>query len=165
MFLFLLSFFRSITILVQLNLRTYKEGGGGWIPILLQVFLTFFCQTSARDIFSSCSFIPRAHFDLRSVVVSYWELDWMHSTGVGAVIKKLKAHFARHGSPCQLVSDNGRQFIAAEFQEFTRAWDTKHTPTSPYTSKANGNSSTGALEQSPYARLFHRISLSIAFCI
>ena len=89
----------------------------------------------------------------------------MHSTGVGAVIKKLKAHFARHGSPCQLVSDNGRQFIAAEFQEFTRAWDTKHTPTSPYTSKANGNSSTGAPEQSPYARLFHRISLSIAFCI
>ena len=40
----------------------------------------------------------------------------MHSTVVGAVIKKLKAHFARHGSPCQLVSDNARQFVAAEFR-------------------------------------------------
>ena len=67
----------------------------------------------------------------------YWELDRMHSTEAGAVIKKLKAYFARHGSPCQLLSDNGPQFVVAEFQEFTRTWDIKHTPF-PFTSKANG---------------------------
>ena len=78
----------------------------------------------------------------------------MHSTGVGAVIKKLKAHFARHGSPCQLVSDNGRQFVAAEFQEFTRAWNTKHTPTSPYTSKANGNSQSAPSNKAPLLDFF-----------
>lgn len=44
-----------------------------------------------------------------------------HSTEAGAVIKKLKAHFARHGSLCQLVSENGPQFDTAEFQNFKRA--------------------------------------------
>ena len=37
----------------------------------------------------------------------YWELDRLHSMDAGAVVKKLKSHFARHGSPCQLISDNG----------------------------------------------------------
>jgi len=53
-------------------------------------------------------------------------------------VKKLKAHFARHGSPCQLVSDNGPQFVAAEFQKMTKPWDIEHRVTSPYNSNANG---------------------------
>ena len=32
----------------------------------------------------------------------------------GAVVRKLKTHFARYGSSCQLVSDNGPQFVDAE---------------------------------------------------
>ena len=53
------------------------------------------------------------------------------------MVRKLKAHFARHGSPCQLVSDNGPQFVAAEFQNLTKEWDIEHRVTSPYNSKAN----------------------------
>ena len=68
----------------------------------------------------------------------YWEMDRLHSTEAGGVIKKLRAHFARHGSPCQLVSDNGPHLVAAEFQKFTSAWDIKHIPTSPQNSEANG---------------------------
>jgi len=68
----------------------------------------------------------------------YWELDRLHSTDAGAIIKKLKSHFSRYGSSCHLVSDNGTQFVAAEFCKFTRAWEIEHTPTSPYNSKANG---------------------------
>lgn len=45
----------------------------------------------------------------------YWELDRLQSTEAVAMIKKLMAHFSRHSSPCQLVSDNGPQFVAAEF--------------------------------------------------
>ena len=60
-------------------------------------------------------------------------MDRLHSKDAGAVIKKLKSHFARHGSPYLLVSDNGPQFAAAEFRKFT----IEHTPTSPYNSKAN----------------------------
>ena len=68
----------------------------------------------------------------------YWELDRLHGADAGVVVKKLKAHFDRHGSPCLLISDNGPQLIATEFQEFTRVWDIEHRPTSPYNSKANG---------------------------
>ena len=50
----------------------------------------------------------------------YWELDRVHNTDSGTVVRKLKAHFARHGSACQLVSDNGPQFVAAEFQKLTK---------------------------------------------
>ena len=32
----------------------------------------------------------------------------------GAVVRNLKTHFARYGSSCQLVSDNGPHFVAAE---------------------------------------------------
>ena len=67
----------------------------------------------------------------------YWELDRLHNTDSGTVVRKLKAHFARHGSPCQLVSDNGPQFVAAEFQKLTKEWDIEHRVTTPYNSKAN----------------------------
>ena len=53
------------------------------------------------------------------------------------MVRKLKNHFARHGSLCQLVSDNGPQFVAAEFQKLTKEWDIEHRVTSPYNSKAN----------------------------
>ena len=68
----------------------------------------------------------------------YWELDRLHNTDSGTVVRKLTAHFARHGSPCQLVSDNGPQFIASDFQKLTKEWDIEHMVTSPYNSKANG---------------------------
>ena len=53
------------------------------------------------------------------------------------MVRKLKNHFARLGSLCQLVSDNGPQFVAAEFQKLTKEWDIEHRVTSPYNSKAN----------------------------
>ena len=68
----------------------------------------------------------------------YWELDRLRNTDSGTVVRKLKAHFARHGSPCQPVSDNGPQSVAAEFQKLTKEWDIEHGVTSPYNSKANG---------------------------
>ena len=68
----------------------------------------------------------------------YWELDKLHRTDAETVVRKLKAHFARHGSPCQLVSDDGAQFTAAEFKRMTKTWDIEHSVTSPYNSKANG---------------------------
>ena len=53
---------------LKLNPRTYKGGGGA------VVFLTFFLddKTSAPKDFCSCSFIPRAHFETRLVMVSYY---------------------------------------------------------------------------------------------
>lgn len=44
----------------------------------------------------------------------------------------------QYSIPKELVSDNGPQFVSAEFCKFTQTWGIQHTPTSPYNSKANG---------------------------
>ena len=53
-----------------INPRTYKGeggGGGGCLPPAYEYFLSFVLddKTSAPDVFSSCSFIPWAHFEKR----------------------------------------------------------------------------------------------------
>ena len=51
------------------------KGGGG------VVFITFFLddKTSAPKVFCSCSFIPRAHFETRLVMVGYYGYEiWRH---------------------------------------------------------------------------------------
>ena len=55
------------------NPWTYK-GGGGVDATPLKVFLTFLLEgkTSAPDVFSSCWFIPCAHFESSSVMVSFY---------------------------------------------------------------------------------------------
>ena len=52
--------------------RTRGVGGGGGMPTPRKVFLSFFLEdkTSAPDVFSSCSFIPRTLFETSSVMVS-----------------------------------------------------------------------------------------------
>ena len=45
-------------------------------------FLIFFLEdeTSAPDVFSSCSFIPRAHFETSQVMVRYYDYEiWRHT--------------------------------------------------------------------------------------
>ena len=46
----------------------------------------------------------------------FFELDHVRSPSSVCVIRKLKAHFARHGIPKQLLSDNGSQFTSRDFQ-------------------------------------------------
>ena len=62
----------SFTRKVFLNPRTRTEGGGGVDATPHKVFLSFFLEdkTSAPDVFSSCSFIARADFEMSLVMVS-----------------------------------------------------------------------------------------------
>ena len=59
-----------------LNPGTYEGRGGGggtrWMPPP-RVFLSFLLEdkTLASDVFGSSSFIPRAHFESSSVIVSF----------------------------------------------------------------------------------------------
>ena len=70
---------------------------------------------------------------------NFWELDELGSTSTASkIIKKLKAHFARHGIPDEFVSDNGPQFTSDEFAEFASDWDFEHVTSSPHHSKSNG---------------------------
>lgn len=76
------------------------------------------------------------------VIVDYYsgffEVDQLRSTTSAAVIRKMKAHFARYGSPSVLVSDNGPQFSSEEFAKFTREWDFEHVTSSPGHAQSNG---------------------------
>ena len=68
----------------------------------------------------------------------YFEIDRLETTSSKAVIRKTKAHFARHGIPDIFISDNGPQFTSSEFREFTNSWGIEHYTSSPGHSKSNG---------------------------
>ena len=59
-----------------LNSRKYKwgGGGGGWLLPPSEVFRNFFPddKTSAPEVFSSCSCIPRTNFETNLVMASYY---------------------------------------------------------------------------------------------
>ena len=51
---------------------------------------------------------------------NFFEVDQLSSKTARAIICKVKAHFARHGIPDQVISDNGQPFASREFEEFAR---------------------------------------------
>ena len=50
----------------------------------------------------------------------------MSSTTTQATLDQLRSVFARWGIPQQLVSDNGPQFVANEFERFLSLNNVKH---------------------------------------
>ncbi|UYV83546.1 K02A2.6-like [Cordylochernes scorpioides] len=54
------------------------------------------------------------------------------------IIGHLREIIARFGLPEILVTDNGRQFVSSEFEEFTTMNGIRHTKTSPYNPSTNG---------------------------
>ena len=55
-----------------------------------------------------------------------------------ATIEALRNMWARFGIPDQVVSDNGPQFISAEFQEFLQSNGVRHIKSAPYHPATNG---------------------------
>ena len=72
-------------------------------------------QMVATDLFS----LDNMDFVL---VVDYYsrnfELERLRNTKAATVIHKMKAIFARHGIPQQVISDNGPQYSSEEFLQF-----------------------------------------------
>ena len=62
----------------------------------------------------------------------------MQDTTASPTIQELRTLFARWGIPQQMVTDNGPQFVAHEFQMFVKANNIKHTKSSPYHPATNG---------------------------
>ena len=69
---------------------------------------------------------------------NFFEVDKLSTPTSEAVIERLKVHFARHGVPDTLVSDNGCQFTAHSFKRFAKTWSFHHETISPGNSQANG---------------------------
>ena len=62
----------------------------------------------------------------------------MRETSTESTIRELRAMFARFGIPRQLVSDNGPQFTAGQFAEFTSNNGVRHIRVAPYHPSSNG---------------------------
>ena len=70
---------------------------------------------------------------------SKWpEIHDMKSTTAEATISKLKHIFAAQGLPERIVSDNGPQFAASEFQQFCNSRGIVHSTIAPYHPRSNG---------------------------
>jgi len=76
----------------------------------------------------------------------FFELDHLRSPSSVCVIRKLKAHFAPHGIPKQLVTDNGSQFMSRNFLKFAKDWDFEHLTSSPHHSQGNGKAESAVKE-------------------
>ncbi|KAL0147462.1 hypothetical protein M9458_057225, partial [Cirrhinus mrigala] len=66
------------------------------------------------------------------------EVFSMTSTTASQTVTVLRELFARTGVPEQLVSDNGPQFVSAEFQVFLKNNGIKHVTSAPYHPATNG---------------------------
>ncbi|XP_061151222.1 uncharacterized protein K02A2.6-like [Syngnathus typhle] len=70
---------------------------------------------------------------------SKWpEVAIMRSTTAEKTIEKLGELFSRVGSPAQLVSDNGPQFVSQEMAVFLQANGVQHIKSAPYHPATNG---------------------------
>src|SRR5258706_6685624 len=67
----------------------------------------------------------------------FFEVDRLPLKRVCNIVYCLKAHFARHGLPIELFSDNS-PFNSAEFRLFAQKYDFKHSTSSPHYSQSNG---------------------------
>lgn len=76
----------------------------------------------------------------------FFELDHLKNISSVHVIRKIKSHFARHGIPVQVITDNGPQFVAYDLQIFSKEWDFEHVTCSPYHSQANGKAESAVKE-------------------
>lgn len=92
-------------------------------------------QTVATDLFTWNNENYMVTVDYYS---RYFELDKLHSTTASAVIRKLKANFARHGIPQTVISDNGPQYSCKEFKTFASTWEFQHVTSSPHYPQSNG---------------------------
>ena len=68
----------------------------------------------------------------------FFEVDRLDKKTSAEVIFKMKAHFARHGIPEELVSDNAGCFDSREFEKFVDTWGFEHNPSSPLYAQSNG---------------------------
>ena len=84
---------------------------------------------------------PDKGFSYLVIVDAYskWpEVFIMRTTTSNEVIRILRVLFARYGFPYRLVTDNGPQFVSAEFGKFLHSYGIGHSRTAPYHPSTNG---------------------------
>ena len=85
-----------------------------------------------------CEFDNRVLLVLCDYYSNFVEVVRLSSIFSRAIIKELKAIFARFGVPDTLVTDNGLQFSSTEFSVFCRTWMLEHKTSSLAYPRSNG---------------------------
>ena len=85
-----------------------------------------------------CTLDSRTLLVISHYYSNFIEVARVTTISAKAVIKELKAAFARYGIPDVLVTDSGPQFASAEVSVFARTWDFDHVKSSPTYSQSNG---------------------------
>ena len=69
---------------------------------------------------------------------NFFEIDRLEDATSKSVIDKLKQHFARHGIPNQVVSENAQTFKSEKFRQFKKQWYFEHINSSARYPQSNG---------------------------
>lgn len=92
-------------------------------------------QKVAADLFN---FGGESYLLVVDYTTKFFEIALLNDTTSPTVISHMKAIFARHGIPLELITDNGPQFVAKPFADFTKHWQITHQTSSPLYPKSNG---------------------------
>ena len=68
----------------------------------------------------------------------WFEMSTLSDLSSKSVITNMKQHFAVHGIPSKLLTDNGPQFASRQFKSFASEWSFEHVTSSPYFPQSNG---------------------------
>ncbi|XP_028415017.1 uncharacterized protein K02A2.6-like [Dendronephthya gigantea] len=68
----------------------------------------------------------------------YFEVDILKSILFSSIIDSLDRMFAMHGIPESMKTDNGPQFVSAQFKDYMRANNVKHVFSTPLWPQGNG---------------------------
>ena len=68
----------------------------------------------------------------------YFEVDPINRKTGEVIINKLKKHFATHGIPVTIYTDNGPPFNSQEFSSFAEKYEFEHKTSSPHYPQSNG---------------------------
>ena len=98
----------------------------------------FVTRPWARVAADLCEFDNRVLLVVSDYYSNFIEVARLSNLTSCAVIKELKAIFARYGVPDTLVTDNGSQFSSAEFAVFAKTWMFEHKTSSPTYPQSNG---------------------------
>ncbi|XP_039610078.1 uncharacterized protein K02A2.6-like [Polypterus senegalus] len=90
-----------------------------------------------------CEYNKHTYLVVSDYFSRFLEILHMPATTTSEIVLKLKALFARFACPDEIVSDNGPQFVSAEFQEFAKEFDFLHITSSPHHAQGNGHAERG----------------------
>ena len=92
-------------------------------------------QKVATDLFD---WKQRTYLIIVDYYSRYIEIALLQRTTAEEVVTHTKSIFARHGIPEEVISDNGPQFSSQQYAEFAKAYQFRHTTSSPYFPQSNG---------------------------